>query len=387
MTMRRRAIKAKHQVVARLEAELLRRVRARGGLSRVELARELHLVPSTAGIYVNRLVREGFLIETERVARTPGRPATLVTPNPDGGRFVGVDFEASNIMAVAVDFSQQPLRQAHRNIRSGDSVESVLNKIEDAIREVIARDKRPLLGIGVGVPGTIDPSGAMALDYDYLSGWHNVPLAEILRQRLGAPTHLENNIRSMALAEQWFGAGRGLRDFVCLGVRTGIAAGVVSHGHLLIGSAGRAGEIGKWPAPETSATRPQTASTATTLESVASLPAILAAASKAAGRKLDFESLKAAVAKGDQAILASLAPVAAIHGRIAGQLALLLNPQRIILVGPLAELGDAFLLPLRETMQRVHEDDAPEVVNSNLGSFSGAIGAAALALHQWKPAR
>jgi N-acetylglucosamine repressor len=87
--MRRRVVKAKHQVVARLEAELLRRLRSRGGMSRVELARELHLVPSTAGIYVDRLVREGFLVETAKVARTPGRPATLVTPNPAGGQFVG----------------------------------------------------------------------------------------------------------------------------------------------------------------------------------------------------------------------------------------------------------------------------------------------------------
>jgi predicted NBD/HSP70 family sugar kinase len=311
----------------------------------------------------------------------------LVTPNPDGGRFVGVDFEASNIMAVAVDFSQRPLKQAHRSIRNGDSVEAVLNKIEEAIREVIARDTRPLLGIGVGVPGTIDSSGAMALDYAYLPGWHNVPLAETLRDRLSAPTHLENNIRSMALAEQWFGAGRGLRDFVCLGVRTGIAAGVVSRGQLLVGSDGRAGEIGKWPAPETIATRATRDAAATTLESVASLPAILAAASKAAGRQLDFDALKQSVLNGEAAIIDSLAQAAATHGRIAGQLALLLNPQRIILVGPLAELGDAFLLPLREAMRRIHSDDAPEVVNSTLGSFSGAIGAAALALHQWKPAR
>lgn len=385
--MRRRVVKAKHQVVARLEAELLRRVRARGGLSRVELARELHLVPSTAGIYVDRLVREGFLIETEKVARTPGRPATLVAPNPDGGQFVGVDFEASNIMAVAVDFSQQPLRRAHRAIRAGDDVDAVIGKLEDAIREVIARDKRPLLGIGVGVPGTVDSSGAMALDYAYLPGWHNVPLADRLRGLLRAPVHLENNIRSMALAEMWFGGGRGLRNFVCLGVRTGIAAGIVSHGHLLTGTDGRAGEIGKWPAPPARTAARNGHDEFPTLESAASLPATLKAASTAAGRSLDFDGLKRAVQQREAPVLTALANVAAIHGHVAAQLALLLNPQRIILVGPLAELGDPFLQPLRDALQRLHPGEAPEVVNSDLGGFSGAIGAAALALHQWKPAR
>jgi predicted NBD/HSP70 family sugar kinase len=86
-------------------------------------------------------------------------------------------------------------------------------------------------------------------------------------------------------------------------------------------------------------------------------------------------------------VLAALTAAAAIHGHVAAQLALLLNPQRIILVGPLAELGDPFLCPLREAMQRLCPGEAPEAVNSDLGSYSGAIGAAALVLHQWKPAR
>jgi predicted NBD/HSP70 family sugar kinase len=385
--MRRRPVKAKHRVIAQIEAELLRRVRARGGLSRVELARELNLVPSTAGIYVDRLVREGFLIETEKVARTPGRPAKLLAPNPDGGQFVGVDFEARNIMTVAVDFSQQPLRRAHRAIRGGDDVDAVIEKLEDAIREVMAGDPRPLLGIGVGVPGTVDSSGAMALDYAYLPGWHNVPLADRLRGRLHAPVHLENNIRSMALAEMWFGGGRGLRNFVCLGVRTGIAAGIISQGQLLTGAQGRAGEIGGWPTPPPSGTLAEGGGKLPTLESIASLPATLKAASRVCGRTLDFSGLKHAVEQREASVISALSGIAAIHGLVAAQLALLLDPQRIILVGPLAELGEAFLQPLRDALNGFLRDDAPEVVSSTLGGFSGAIGAAALALHQWKPVR
>ena len=122
-----RRIKAKHQHVANLEAEMLRRVRTRGGLSRVELARELKLAPSTAGIYVDRLLRDGFLLETEAVQReTAGRPPTTLVPHPDGGRFVGVDFEARNLMATVVDFSQRPLRQVHKRIRPADSPAQIL---------------------------------------------------------------------------------------------------------------------------------------------------------------------------------------------------------------------------------------------------------------------
>src|SRR5437879_9211441 len=95
--------KIKRKIIANLEAELLRRVRANEGLSRVELARQLHLAPSTAGAYVDRLIAEGFLFERQKAERDFGRPPTLLSLNPEGGRFIGVDFEAHNIMATVVD--------------------------------------------------------------------------------------------------------------------------------------------------------------------------------------------------------------------------------------------------------------------------------------------
>ncbi|MDQ3622938.1 MAG: ROK family transcriptional regulator [Verrucomicrobiota bacterium] len=383
--MPRRAIRTKHQIVAGVEAELLKRIRARGGLSRVELAHELHLAPSTAGIYVDRLLRDGFLVEREKAGREQGRPPTLLVPNPDGGRFVGVDFEARSIMATAFDFSQQAMTRTQRAIREGDSVDRVLARIEEVVRAALEGDKRPLLGIGVGVPGVIDPADGVARSYEFIPGWKDVPLAQRLAHEFRVPVHSENNIRSMAMAELWFGQGLGLRNFVCLGVRTGIGVGVVANGHLLCGQHGGAGQIGKWPAPGAGANGSKTA--AQTLESVASLKAILSAASATAKTGMNFAGLRAAAESGDRKILNVLARAAQVHGWAIHQLQLLFDPQRIILVGPLAELGSAFLDPLIEAV-RHHSTAAPtEIVSSTLGQFSGAFGAAALALHHWKPAR
>lgn len=379
--MPRRTIRTKHRIVAGIEAELLKRLRAHGGLSRVELARELHLAPSTAGIYVDRLMRDGFITESRKADRGQGRPPTLLIPNPDGGRFVGVDFEARSILATVVDFSQQVVKQSRRAIREGDSVERILVRIEEVIHTALEGDRRPLLGIGVGVPGTIDPAQGVARGYDYIPGWRDVPLAARLAREFGVPVHLENNIRSMAMAELWFGQGRGLKNFVCLGVRTGIGVGVVADGSLLRGEHGGAGQIGKWPAPGSG-----TNGAARTLESAASLKAILAAASRAAKSELDFAALRSAAEAGDRKILAVLARAAAVHGWAIHQLQTLFDPRRIILVGPLAELGAAFLDPLAEAARHHSAEPPPEIVNSTLGQFSGAFGAAALALHQWKPA-
>lgn len=383
--MPRRIVRTKHKIVAGVEAELLKRLRAHGGLSRVELARELHLAPSTAGIYVDRLMRERFITESHKAGREHGRPPTLLVPNPDGGRFIGVDFEARNILTTAVDFSQKVVKQSHRAIREGDSVERILARIEEVIRSILEGDKRPLLGIGVGVPGTIDPVRGVARGYEFIAGWKNVPLAQRLSEEFGVPVHLENNIRSMAMAELWFGQGRGLRNFLCLGVRTGVGVGIVANGQLLCGEHGGAGQIGKWAVPASGANGSKTA--ARTLEDIASLKAILTAASAAAKKEIDFSALRAAAEAGERKVRSVLERAAEAHGWAIHQFQTLFDPKRIILVGPLAELGPAFLDPLTAAVRHHSTDTPPEIVNSTLGQFSGAFGAAALALHQWKPSR
>ena len=390
-----RRIKAKHQQVASLEAELLRRVRAKGGLSRVQLARELKLAPSTAGIYVDRLVRDGFLREGDAAAReTAGRPATTLLPHPDGGRFVGVDFEARNLMATVVDFSQQPLRQVHKRIRPADSPAQILAKITQAIDELMAGDSRPVLGIGVGVPGTIDPLRNVAVHYDFIPGWSDVPLGRRLNERFGVPVFLENNIRSMALAELWFGAERGLRNFVCVGIRSGIAAGVVVGGHLLRGAAHRAGEIGRWvcPVPVELAVGnlarrgdPWTGQTAARLEQIASLSAIVAAAERgrqqgaatalaAVEGELAVDDVLAAARQGDAFAVALVRAVARVHGWVAYQLDQLFDPERIIFAGPLADLGDLFLTAVRQTVVDLSAGSrVPAIAGSTLGQYNGAL--------------
>jgi predicted NBD/HSP70 family sugar kinase len=401
-------VKIKGQTVAAIEADLLKRVRRHGHISRVALSRELHIVPSTVGIYVDRLLAEGFLVESRKAAPRLGRPATLLALNPDGGRYVGLDFEARNLMATAVDFSQQPLRQVHKTIRGTDSVAQILQKMERAIEEVMADDPRPVLGIGVGVPGVIDLARAMAVRYELIKGWQDIPLGERLRRKFGAPVFLENNIRCMALAELWFGGGRGLKDFICVGVRSGIAASVIANGHLLRGARNQAGEIGHWPAPVSAllagATKREQNSgflcrPGVRLEQVASLAAILRLAQDAKDNghetllsavktELSIDDLFHAMLAGDAYACSLIDSTAWVLGWVVSQLCALFDTQKVIFTGRLVELGDRFLTPVRAAAaQWTGTALEVEITGSALGTYNGALGAAALALQQWKPKR
>jgi glucokinase len=394
-----RRFKIKRDTIAVQQADLLLRVRARDGLSRVELARTMNLAPSTVGIYVDHLVEDGYLYESKGPTPESGRPPTLLALNPQGGRFIGVDFEARSIMATAVDFSQRPLKQFHDTINAAEPVESILRKIEHAIETVGADDDRKILAIGVGVPGVIDPVKGVALSYKHIKGWQNVPLVSRLTERFGVPVFVENTIRTMALAELWFGQGRGLRNFICLGMRSGLGAGIILDGQVYRGADNRAGEIGDWPcevAIANGAGQPPARKLFTRLEEIASLQSLRDRLARPARPQSDpqsapeadasLEALLQAALAGDKVVLGFLDRVAQAFGLVLNQLNCAFNPEKIILAGALTAFGERFLQPLEQSLHAfAPPGGAPAVVNSRLGPFNGAIGAAALAVHEWKP--
>jgi glucokinase len=388
--------KIKHQTIANQQADLLRRVRAQDGLSRVELARSLKLAPSTVGIYVNHLVEQGYLFEGKTAERDFGRPPTILALNPQGGRFIGVDFEARNIMAVAVDFSQRPLKRYHDTIAVGEPVETILQKIEHAIEMLVADDERNALGIGVGVPGVIDPDRGIARSYKHIKGWENVPLVKRLNERFGVPVFLENNIRTMALAELWFGQGRGINNFICVGVRSGIGAGIIVEGQIYHGADNRAGEIGDWPCVSPNGAARSGVKAFIRLEETTCFRSVGHRLAKTAkpnsnslvvpGTEAPLESLLQAAQEGDPEVLAILDRAAEAFGLALNQLQCAFNPEKIILAGVFTVFESLFLNRLQECLKKfATPSGVPVVVNSTLGEFNGALGAAALAVHEWKP--
>lgn len=371
-----------------LESTLIRQLRTHDSISRVELAKRLELAPSTIGQYVDRLIDGGFLKEGRKAEQPLGRPPTVLELNPAAGHFVGVDFEARQVWVIAVNFAQEPLCYRKARIIASDSAERVIKKIVTAI-EGVSLDRGPLLGIGVGVPGAIDARHGIGLHYKFIRGWNEIPLRQTLAERFGVPVHLENNIRAIALAEELFGQGRGLRNFICIGIRSGIAAGIVIDGELYTGPGNLAGEIGSWPCGGDSSLEQ--------LVSVTALVERLEREIRTGGLtnlslkrdRLSPEDIFQAARSGDGLVLDVLRQMGGTIGVVSAQLNLLLNPERIIIAGPLAEFAGAFVQPIRDTLELhgTHPHAAtPDIAGSTLGEFAGALGGAALAARHWSPA-
>jgi predicted NBD/HSP70 family sugar kinase len=136
-----------------------------------------------------------------------------------------------------------PIPSSHEPHAIGDSVVELMR--------LVVKDVAPdaaLVGIGVGVPGIIRTSDGLVRFAPNL-GWHDVPFAEILADRISTSERpvLGNDADLGALAEHLRGAGVGVSDLVYLSGEVGVGAGIIVGGIPLEGAGGYAGEIGHLP--------------------------------------------------------------------------------------------------------------------------------------------
>ncbi len=223
-------------------ALVLRTVFRQGPLSRADLARVTHLTRVTTSDLAAELLAEGLVEELgTRIDQGVGKPATLLGVVPDARLTITLDLsDDERFRAALVDLAGKVLdrRTAERDGRTGAAaVEMALTLAAD----LAAAADRPLLGVGVGSPGVVDPAGTV-LEAPNL-GWHDVDLAARLGAGLDAPIHVANDANAAALAELSLGEHAD-RSLLCIKVGQGVGAGVVLDGHLVVGDRFAAGEIG-----------------------------------------------------------------------------------------------------------------------------------------------
>ncbi len=125
--------------------------------------------------------------------------------------------------------------------------DETLNNIYTAairlITEGQARGEDPV-AIGVSCGSPMDSVRGIIKEPPNLPGWVDVPITDELTRRTGLPAYLCNDANACALAEWYFGAGRGTKNMIFLTFGTGMGAGLILDGRLYAGTTDSAGEIG-----------------------------------------------------------------------------------------------------------------------------------------------
>ena len=314
-----------------------------------------------------------------------------------GDLYAGIDLGGTKILVLIADAHGSVTGDARVPTLATQGPESVIARIVDAVHAAAAEagvETAQLLGAGVSAPGPIDTGEGVITDPPNLPGWHNVPLARILRERLGVPVVLENDANCGAVGEHMFGAGRGYRHLLFVTISTGIGGGIIIDNELYEGASGAAGEVGHLGV---SVDGPACgAGHVGCLEAFASGTAIAARAREmiAAGGlprtariaehdpPLSAKSVQMAAEQGEAEAAAIIAGAGRYLGIGLASLINVFNPQAIVLGGGLTNMGDAILGPAVETARtRSFAQSFVDVriVEGELGERVAALGAIAVA--------
>ena len=225
---------------------ILETLRTKDTLSRAGLASITGLNPSTVSNIVNELLTENLVRETDLRQPDIGRPSRMLELNPLGGCALGVEINVDYLLAILTDFTANILWRQRISIDPREGQEKILDDIEALIADgMTAKDTSnlPILGIGVGVPGLVDyRSGILRIAPNL--HWQDVPIQDILHRRFRIPIYVENEANAAALGEYFFGAARGVDNFIYLSAGVGLGGGIVLDGKLFRGSYGYASEVG-----------------------------------------------------------------------------------------------------------------------------------------------
>ena len=227
-------------------------IRVHGPLSRADVARHTQLSVQTVSNLVRELLELRLVREGGRKSEGRGAPSTELTINPDGAYAVGLDLDRDHLTGVLVDLAGQVRHRMHLEVET-PSPREVLDLMCEMVESMAGRQGLrvdDLAGLGVGVPGPMhrDEHGTGYLvNPKAFPGWHDIPLATWLRDRLEMPVYLENNALAAALGERWYGGGRQMGTFFYIYFGSGLGGGLIMNGQPYEGFTGNAGEIGYLP--------------------------------------------------------------------------------------------------------------------------------------------
>jgi len=306
---------------------------------------------------------------------------------------IGVDLGGTKMAVGVVDADRNV---SYRSLAPsvGLGQEELIETLEHELQA--ARDARPdVAAIGLGIPCTIDRQRGVAIMTVNLD-LADVPIRDLMHERLGLPVTLDNDANAAILAEHRFGAARGAQNAVMLTIGTGIGGGLLIGGEVYRGSSGAGAELGhvvieadgppcQGNCPNRGCVEALASGTAIAREGIAAAqaaPDSILGRAVADGVTLDGKEVTDAALAGDPTAVGVLEKVGRRLGVALSSFANVFEPDIIVIGGGAIRAGGLLLDPARDEMatRALSPMDRTPVVAAELGPDAGMIGAATMAL-------
>lgn len=290
---------------------------------------------------------------------------------------LGLDLGGFAIKGVVLERDGDSYREACKRVvetRSDEPPPGIVAQVGELGRALSA-EVGGVDTAGVTIPGIFDLETGVAHFVTNLGGssWEGVPVLGPLREALAVPTSLINDARAFGFAESRLGAARDCDTAAFFTLGTGVGGAVVVDRRLRLGY-GCAGELGHTTVDGSADALVCGCGNPGCVEAYVAAPAVARA-----GRRETAEAVVDAAREGDEVALAALAAAARWLGVAIANVVLVLNPERVVIGGGLAQAGDLLLEPARAEVRRrirINPTEGTLIVPAELGYEAGAIGAA-----------
>ncbi|MEA2088026.1 MAG: ROK family protein [Candidatus Caldatribacteriota bacterium] len=311
---------------------------------------------------------------------------------------IGVDLGGTNIVCAIVNYRGEIINRLKVPTLVDRGKEATIKRIIETIHENIVQSSvvpDDIIGIGIGAPGPLDVKRGIINFAPNLPGWRDVPLKKILEDEFNMKVVLENDANSAAWGERCFGAGQGVNNLVCFTLGTGIGGGIIINGKIYHGNNYGAAELGHVTVNKDG---PRcNCGNYGCLEAYSSATGIknriknrIKEGIKSEFLNFDednlFESLRLksifeAARKGDKLTKSVVEEAISYLGIAIANMANILNPEMVVLVGGITNEGEKLLIPLKEEVKKrafYSNYKSLKIVIGELGGNAGVLGAAAL---------
>lgn len=361
--------------------------------SRADLARMTKLTRPTVSNIVADLIKEGMVEEVGQGPSAGGKPPTLLSLVGDSRHLIGLDLSNSEFRGAVINLRGDVRHRTALSAR-GAAGDDALNLVYQLIDPLIEASQSPILGIGLGTPGIINPNKGVVQQAVNL-GWYDLALRNLLQKRYQVPVYITNDSHAAALGEYTFGDIEKTGNLAVIKVGRGIGAGLILNGHLFYGDGFGAGEIGHIVVADRG--ERCTCGNYGCLETVASSRALTQQAAliaqtepqsglrelAATSEQITVDLILQAFQAGDTTLLPLIAEAGRYLGIAIANLVGALNLHCVLIAGSLARFGETLLLPIREEIRR---RVLPAFANQTQVEIAGSgadiviLGAAALLL-------
>lgn len=344
-------------------------------ISRADIARVTKLTRPTVSSLISELLEEQLITETGMGPSAGGKPPMLL------------EVDANARLLACIDIGNQLFRGALINLRgeivvrverlaAGQTGEAAVQIVHELLDELLPRQTIPLLGIGIGTPGIVDPIEGIVQESVNLD-WHGLPLRERLQVHYNAPIYLDNDSRVAALAEYKFGAVAN-QNLILIKTGQGIGAGIILQGQPYYGDSFSAGEIGQIVVARENGR-------SYSLESLAGTRGMLRQAQVMVDSDLTWERFTTAVFEGDAQLTEIFIEAGQRLGTAVGDLIAAYNIHHIVFSGRVIDFGDLFEEIVFTTAQQRVSVPLAAKINfscSTLGADIVLLGCSALIMKE-----